>query len=116
MDEIERRKDAEILTASVSKIYKEIEAIEKREILPLKIKIEKLKDAFLDKYLVDSSGMPVRVGMTIEKDKRRYKVLDRYQQKLFGYLGNARVVAIREGQKRGFSIYCNELIKYTIID
>ena len=41
MDKIERRKDAEMLTASVSKIYKEIEAIEKREILPLKIKIEK---------------------------------------------------------------------------
>lgn len=116
MDKIERRKDAEMLTASVSKIYKEIEAIEKREILPLKIKIEKLKDAFLDKYLVDSSGMPVHVGMTIEKDKRRYKVLDRYQQKLFGYLGNARVVAICEGQKKGFPIYCDDLIKYTIID
>ena len=101
----ERRKDAEILTEKVDELIKlrddstrsisiEINRLleeRKKMIEPFQKKIEELKDEYLDKYLKDSSDNPVRVGDVIAKNSVKYKVLDRYQQKFFSFLGNPRV-------------------------
>lgn len=101
----ERKKDAEILTEKVDELIKlrddstrnisiEINRLleeRKKMIEPFQKKIEELKDEYLDKYLKDSNGNPVRVGDVIVKESVKYKVLDRYQQKFFSYLGNPRV-------------------------
>lgn len=77
----ERRKDAEILTEKVDELIKlrddstrnisiEINRLleeRKKMIEPFQKKIEELKDEYLDKYLKDSNGNPVRVGDVIVK-------------------------------------------------
>ena len=81
-------------------------------------KIEELKDEYLDKYLKDSSDNPVRVGDVIAKNSVKYKVLDRYQQKFFSYLGNPRVEVKKynkDGELKGviISLYSEDLKNYT---
>lgn len=93
--------DAEQLTKKVQAIYSEIKVFEdayKKQIAPLKQKIAQLEESFLDKWLVDSTGRPVSKGMVIEKNGKRFKVLNRYQQCIFRYLGNARVSVLPEGK------------------
>lgn len=87
-------------------------------IAPFQKKIEELKDEYLDKYLKDSSDNPVRVGDVIAKNSVKYKVLDRYQQKFFSYLGNPRV-EVKKYNKYGelegviISLYSEDLKNYT---
>lgn len=111
--------DAEKLTEDVCLIRSEIKVFEdehNKRIAPLKDEIEKLEQSFLDKYLIDSTGKPVKKGMTIEKDGKKYYVLNRYQQCLFQYLGNARVSVLPEGKKRTVDISADELSEYTIVE
>lgn len=111
--------DAEKLTGDVYLIRSEIKVFEdehNKRIAPLKDEIEKLEQSFLDKYLIDSTGKPVKKGMTIEKDGKKYYVLNRYQQCLFQYLGNARVSVLPEGKKRTVDISPDELSEYTIVE
>lgn len=110
--------DAEQLTIDVRAIYSEIEAFEKaykRQIAPLKQRIAQLEEAFLDKWLVDSNGKPVRKGMIIKRDGKRFKVINRYQQCLLQYLGNPRVTVLPEGKKRPVEIFPSELVEFTIV-
>ncbi|WP_373843136.1 xylulose kinase [Bacteroides heparinolyticus] len=110
--------DAEQLTKDVRAIYSEIEVFEnsyKRQIAPLKQKIAQLEESFLDKWLVDSNGQPVWKGMIIEKDGKRFEVINRYQQYLFGYLGNPRVTVLPKGKQRTLDIFSSELVEFTIV-
>ena len=110
--------DAEQLTKDVQAIYSEIKVFEdsyKKQIAPLKQKIAQLEESFLDKWLVDSTGKPVCKGMVIEKDGKRFKVLHRYQQFLFRYLGNPRVSVLPEDKKRMIDIVPSELVEFTIV-
>lgn len=130
----DRRKDAEILTKKVDELIKlrddaardisiEINRLlEKRKKLtaPFQKRIEELKDEYLDKYLKDRNDNPVRVGDVIVKNSAKYKVLDRYQQKFFNYLGNPRVEVKKYnkyGEPKGviISIYSDDLKDYTKI-
>lgn len=119
MEATERLKDAEQLTESVLVIMDKIKAIEaryKQEKAPLEQNIRELENAFLDKYLVDSSGKPVHPGMILEKDGKRFGVLDRYQQCFVKYLGNARVKVLPEGKKRTVDIDFSKLVEYIIVE
>lgn len=111
--------DAEILSEKVLKIQADIKKIEdevKVKTTPLRGEIRQLEEDYLDKYLIDSTGKPVRKGMLIEKDNKRFNVVNRYQQCFFKYLGNPRVSVIPEGRKRAFDIIPRELSEYTIVE
>ncbi len=111
--------DAEQLTKEVQAIHSEMKIFEdayKKEIAPLKQKIVQLEEDFLNRWLVDSTGRPVCKGMTLEKDGKRFKVVDRYQQYLFRYLGNARVSVLPEGRKQTLDIFPSELVEFTIVE
>lgn len=111
--------DAEQLTKEVQNVYSEIKVFEdayKEQIAPLKQKIFQLEECFLDKWLVDSKGKPICKGMTIEKEGKRFKVIDRYQQCVFEYLGNARISVLPEGKKKTIEIHSDELIEYSIVE
>lgn len=111
--------DAEQLTKDIQAIYSEIKVFEdayKKQIAPLKQKIAQLEKSFLDKWLVDSTGRPVSKGMVIEKNGKRFKVLNRYQQCIFRYLGNARVSVLPKDKKRPLDIFSSELVEFTIVD
>lgn len=131
----ERRKDAEILTVKVDELLKsrndaikdistEINRlIEERKKLeePFIKKIEELKDEYLDKYLRDSNNNPIRIGDILVTKSAKYKVVDRYQQKFFNYLGNPRVEVYKfnkNGELKGvlISLYSDDLKNYTKID
>lgn len=127
--------DAEILTKKVDELLKlgedatrdismEINRLmeeRKKLIEPYQKEIEKLKDEYLDKYLRDSNDNPVRIGDVIANGKTKYKVLDRYQQKFFSYLGNSRV-EVKKWNINGelgrviISLYSDDLKNYTKID
>ena len=115
----DRFKDAELLTESVLVIMNDIKLIEDRysqEIAPFRQAIKELEEAFLDKYLVDSSGIPVRPGMILEKEGKHFRVLSRYQQFFVKYFGNARVRVMPIGKKRPIEIWHEDLPEYTIVD
>lgn len=131
----ERRKDAEILTVKVDELLKskndairdistEINRLmEERKKLeePFIKKIEELKDEYLDKYLRDSNDNPVKIGDILVRKSAKYKVVDRYQQKFFNYLGNPRVEVYKynkNGELKGvlISLYSDDLKNYTTID
>lgn len=131
----ERRQDAEILTVKVDELLKsrndairdistEINRlVDERKKLeePFIKKIEELKDEYLDKYLRDSNNNPVRIGDILVTKSAKYKVVDRYQQKFFNYLGNPRVEVYKfnkNGELKGvlISLYSDDLKNYTKID
>lgn len=131
----ERRQDAEILTVKVDELLKsrndairdistEINRlIEERKKLeePFIKKIEELKDEYLDKYLRDSNNNPIRIGDILVAKSAKYKVVDRYQQKFFNYLGNPRVEVYKynkNGELKGvlISLYSDDLKNYTKIE
>lgn len=129
-----KREDAEILTEKVEELIKlkddatkdisvEINRLleeRKKLIEPFQKRIEILKDEYLDKYLKDSNDNPVQVGDVIAKKSAKYKVVDRYQQKFFRYLGNPRV-EVRKYNKNGelqrviISLFPEDLKNYTKI-
>lgn len=113
----ERMADAENLTKEVQTIIAEMEVFKdeyKRQVAPYKKRISLLEEAYLDKWLTDSNGNPVKIGMVIEKDGIRYKVMNRYQQIFMNYLGNPRVIALPEKKKREIDLRPSELKEYTI--
>lgn len=115
----ERMADVENLTKEVQTIIKEMRVFESeynKQVAPYKQKISQLEESFLDKWLTDSNGNPVRKGMTIEKDRRMYFVTDRYQQILMQYLGNPRVIAVSVGRKTEIEIRTADLKEYTIVE
>lgn len=112
-----RMADAASLTTEVQSIIAEMKVFEdeyKRQVTPYKRRISQLEESYLDKWLTDSNGTPVKIGMTIEKGGHRYRVINRYQQILMQYLGNPRVVALPEGRKRTIDIRTDDLKEYTI--
>jgi len=87
----------------------------KAELAPFNDKIDSLNESFLDENLLDKNGETVSVGMTIMKNKIEYKVIRRYQQCLFHFLGNCRVVCTTEGKKKYVDIYSHHLNEFEII-
>lgn len=115
----DRMADVENLTKEVQAIIKEMKVFEleyNKQVAPYKQKISELEESFLDKWLIDSNGNPVRKGMTIEKDGRIYYVKNRYQQIFMQYLGNPRVIAVPVGRKKEIDIRTADLKEYTIVE
>lgn len=115
----ERMADAENLTKQVQSIRSEMDEIQNeynRKAAPYRQRIKQLEEEYLDKWLKDSNGNPVKIGMTIQKDSKRYKVVDRYQQQLFQYLGNPRVIAINKVRGRRIELSTADLKEYTIVE
>lgn len=133
----DRKKDADILTEKVFELVKQRDCalkniteqiqrlmIERDKISePYTKQIEDLKDEYMDKYLKDSKGNPIRVKDVIINNNtgQEYRVVDRYQQIILGYLGNPRVEVkkwnIDGGLGRVFiSLYSDDLKNYTKID
>ena len=87
--------ELEILNQKVIEVIANIDTIKARheiELKPYRDKIEALNEEFLNSKLIDMKGAIIRAGMIIKDDKGvEYKVLRRYQQKLFGFLGNAQL-------------------------
>lgn len=115
----ERMADAENLTKQVQSIRSEMDEIQNeynRKAAPYRQRIKQLEEEYLDKWLKDSNGNPVKIGMTIQKDSKRYEVKDRYQQQLFQYLGNPRVIAINKVRGRRIELSTADLKEYTIVE
>jgi hypothetical protein len=115
----ERMADAENLTKQVQSIRSEMDEIQNeynRKAAPYRQRIKQLEEEYLDKWLKDSNGNPVKIGMTIQKDSKRYEVVDRYQQQLFQYLGNPRVIAINKVRGRRIELSTADLKEYTIVE
>ena len=115
----ERMADAENLTKQVQSIRSEMDEIQNeynRKAAPYRQRIKQLEEEYLDKWLKDSNGNPVKIGMTIQKDSKRYEVVDRYQQQLFQYLGNPRVIAINKVRGCRIELSTADLKEYTIVE
>ena len=115
----ERMADAENLTKQVQSIRSEMDEIQNeynRKAAPYRQRIKQLEEEYLDKWLKDSNGNPVKIGMTIQKDSKRYEVKDRCQQQLFQYLGNPRVIAINKVRGRRIELSTADLKEYTIVE
>ena len=115
----ERMADAENLTKQVQSIRSEMDEIQNeynRKAAPYRQRIKQLEEEYLDKWLKDSNGNPVKIGMTIQKDSKRYEVVDRYQQQIFQYLGNPRVIAINKVRGRRIELSTADLKEYTIVE
>lgn len=115
----ERMADAENLTKQVQSIRSEMDEIQNeynKKAAPYRKRIKQLEEEYLDKWLKDSNGNPVKIGMTIQKDSKRYEVVDRYQQQLFQYLGNPRVIAINKVRGRSIELSTADLKEYTIVE
>ena len=115
----ERMADAENLTKQVQSIRSEMDEIQNeynKKAAPYRKRIKQLEEEYLDKWLKDSNGNPVKIGMTIQKDSKRYEVKDRYQQQLFQYLGNPRVIAINKVRGRRIELSTADLKEYTIVE
>ena len=115
----ERMADAENLTKQVQSIRSEMDEIQNeynRKAAPYRQRIKQLEEEYLDKWLKDSNGNPVKIGMTIQKDSKIYEVVDRYQQQLFQYLGNPRVIAINKVRGGRIELSTADLKEYTIVE
>lgn len=133
----DRKKDADILTEKVDELIKQRDIalrditqkisnlmIERDKISePYQEQIEELKNEYLNKYLKDSKGNPIKVEDVIINNNtgQKYRVVDRYQQILLGYLGNPRV-NVRKIKKDGnetgaiITIFPDDLKNYTKIE
>ena len=115
----ERMADAENLTKQVQSIRSEMDEIQNeynKKAAPYRKRIKQLEEEYLDKWLKDSNGNPVKIGMTIQKDSKRYEVEDRYQQQLFQYLGNPRVIVINKARRCSIELSTADLKEYTIVE
>lgn len=111
--------DAENLTKQVQSIRSEMDEIQNeynKKAAPYRKRIKQLEEEYLDKWLKDSNGNPVKIGMTIQKDSKRYEVKDRYQQQLFQYLGNPRVIVINKVRRCSIELSTADLKEYTIVE
>lgn len=86
---------------------------------PYEKRIKQKEQEYLDKFLVDCNGNSIHTGDVLINNLtgESFKVVDRFQQKLFHYLGNPRVVVVKlnkkgEAGKKEFSIFPNELQTY----
>lgn len=86
---------------------------------PYEKRIKQKEQEYLDKFLVDCNGNSIHTGDVLINNVtgESFKVVDRFQQKLFHYLGNPRVVVVKlnkkgEAGKKEFSIFPNELQTY----
>lgn len=86
---------------------------------PYEKRIKQKEQEYLDKFLVDCNGNSIHTGDVLINNVtgESFKVVDRFQQKLFHYLGNPRVVVVtlnKKGKsgKKEFSIFPNELQTY----
>lgn len=132
-----RKEDAEKLSKEVEAVKKEMEKVlapyqrkleeinaEIKNIsIPFYDKVKILEQEFLDKYLIDSNGRTIKKGDIIVNNKIgvTYKVVDRFQQVLFQYLGNPRVLVLKycNGKivgKKEWSLFPEDLKNYTIKD
>lgn len=83
---------------------------------PYEKRIKQKEQEYLDKFLVDCNGNSIHTGDVLIDNVtgESFKVVDRFQQKLFHYLGNPRVVVVRlykngKSNKRELSIFPNVL-------
>lgn len=86
---------------------------------PYEKRIKQKEQEYLDKFLVDCNGNIIHTGDVLINNvtSDSFKVVNRFQQKLFNYLGNPRVVVVKlnkkgEAGKKEFSIFPNELKAY----
>ena len=86
---------------------------------PYEKRIKQKEQEYLDKFLVDCNGNIIHTGDVLINNvtSDSFKVVNRFQQKLFNYLGNPRVVVVKlnkkgESGKKEFSIFPNELKAY----
>lgn len=86
---------------------------------PYEKRIKQKEQEYLDKFLVDCNGNIIHTGDVLINNvtSDSFKVVNRFQQKLFNYLGNPRVVVVKlnkkgEAGKKEFSIFPNELQTY----
>lgn len=86
---------------------------------PFEKRIKQKEQEYLGKFLVDCNGDSIHTGDVLINNVTGecFKVVDRFQQKLMHYLGNPRVVVVRQykngkSTKREFSLFPNELQTY----
>ena len=86
---------------------------------PYEKRIKQKEQEYLDKFLVDCNGNIIHTGDVLINNvtSDSFKVVNRFQQKLFNYIGNPRVVVVKlnkkgEAGKKEFSIFPNELKAY----
>lgn len=129
--------DAEVLTKKVDELLKQRDkalmditkqintlVMERDKISePFQKQIEVLQNEYLDKYLRDCNGNPLKVDDVIINNNtgKKYRVVDRYQQILFGYLGNPRVEVKKWNIDGGLgrviiSLYSDDLKNYTKVE
>lgn len=105
--------DAEILSERVLKIQSDIRKIEdeiKMKTAPLYGEIKQLEEEYLDKYLIDSTGKPVRKGMIIEKENKRFNVINRYQQCFFQVFRKSKSICNSRRKKESIRYYPSRVI------
>lgn len=111
--------ELDVLNKRVEAIMEEVSEIKKRhnnELKPYDDKIEALNELFLDGKLFDINGTVVKNGMVISDSKgSNYKVLRRYQQRLWRFLGNAQIEVLKVGGEKSINISASELKEYKII-
>jgi len=109
----------EKLNEDVQKVLDEMSIIEERhskELSPFDKKISDLNETFMDSKLVDKNGNTISVGMTISHNNIEYKVIRRFQQCLFQFLGNPRVVCTTEKKKKPVEYWAHHLIEFEIVN
>lgn len=106
------------LNNSVQDICSETSIIKekhKKELEPFDKKIQDLNDKFMDSNLLDKNGNTISVGMTIKHNDIEYKVIRRFQQCFFHFLGNCRVVCTTEKKKKPIEFWPHHLIEFEIV-
>lgn len=88
----------------------------KSELAPFDKKIDALNEKFMDEKLVDKNGDTISVGMTIKINNIEYKVIRRFQQCLFQFLGNCRVVCTTENKKKPIELWAHHLTESEIVN
>lgn len=117
------KKEMEIVLAPYNSKLQEIKDEIKNISKPFYDKIEKLEQEYLDKYIVDCNGRPIKEGDVIINNKIgiMYGVVRRFQQVLFQYLGNPRILVLKyyNGKKVGkkeWSLFPEDLKEYKVKD
>lgn len=117
------KKEMEIVLAPYNRKLQEIKDKIKNISDPFYDKVEKLEQEYLDKYLVDCNGKTIKEGDIIINNKIgiMYKVVRRFQQVLFQYLGNPRVLVLKyyKGKtvgKKEWALFPEDLKEYTVKD
>jgi len=110
----------------VSKLNSEVQAIlaeasiikekHKAELAPFDNRIDELNEQFMDSQLLDKNGATVKKGMTIKCNGIEYLVIRRFQQSLFQFLGNPRVVCTTEKKKKPVEFHPHHLVEFEIVE